>query len=268
MDLEAFKAKFNFDPALSLHLGIEREAFIVNGTGKIAPKAEHLLKVMHGPYPMTEFGRPIDEEQRFSYELSACQIEGRTKPRTLQRLSAELRRCDEILALGMQHIDCRVLHQEVGPADMPLDVFNDPTGRYQAITAGMERDTLLAACRLTGTHVHVGMPDHETAMRVHNRVIKHTRRLCALGDRSRGERIRIYEAMNPDCMPEPFADWNDFHRFAEERMYTEDPRRCWRWVRISVRGTIEFRMFGTTDSSEEVFGWACECHRLCEEAMV
>jgi len=131
----------------------------------------------------------------------------------------------------------------------------------------LQPEILLAACRVIGTHVHIGMPDHETAIRVYNSVIAETDRLCRIGDGSNGERLRIYAVMAPEWCPQPYADWAEFHRVAVKKNFADDPRRCWNLIRISVHGTIEFRMFGSTDDDSKVVTWARECYRLCQEAM-
>ena len=131
----------------------------------------------------------------------------------------------------------------------------------------MPREILSAACRVIGTHVHVGMPDWETALRVYNKVIPHTAMLCEKGNGSFGERLELYKQMAPNWNPSPYVDWDAYYQAAVRGGFTEDPRKCWTLIRISVHGTIEFRMFGATASIDKVVSWAELCHSLCEEAM-
>jgi gamma-glutamyl:cysteine ligase YbdK (ATP-grasp superfamily) len=149
---------------------------------------------------------------------------------------------------------------------MPLDVYPDPTGRYQKITRDMPREVLTAACRIIGTHVHIGMPDHETALRVYNRLCPYFEHLCEMGNGSFGERLAIYRQMAPKYKPTPYESWEDFYGSACKKGFVEDPRKCWTLIRISVHGTIEFRMFGATDNHERIVRWATKCHELCMEA--
>ncbi len=109
------------------------------------------------------------------------------------------------------------LHSEVAPENMPLDVYPDPTGRYQEITRNMPRHILLAACRVIGTHIHIGMPDHETALRVYNSVVPHYMELCEKGNGSFGERLAIYRIMAPDYEPKPYRDWDHFAAVVAEK---------------------------------------------------
>jgi len=263
MSLQEFKDRFRFNADKAGLVGIEREAFLADRTRTIVPQASSVLALWQKG---ADNGHYIEGE--FGYELSACQIESHSGPcrtRELEeRLDATERRLNWVLAAcGLQ-----LLHTEVGPDDMPLDVFPDPEGRYARITKGMPRHVLLAACQVIGTHVHVGMPDHETALRVYNRVIPHCDELCAVGDGSSGRRLEIYRHVTPDADPKPYESWEEYYRIAQEKGFAEDPRRFWSLIRISVHGTIEFRMFGATASVSKVVDWADYCHTLCDRALL
>ena len=253
--MERFRGQFKFDREKALYIGVERECFLLDHNGRIAPLAPRVLTTL------TDF-------RRFGYELSACQLEERAGPsRNIDDLRTELERNDSILTETECELGFRRLHIEVAPEDMPLDVYPDPTGRYQRITRGMTRDTLLAACRVAGTHVHIGMPDHETALHAYNRVISHCPALCEKGNGSFGDRLAIYRVMAPDYAPEPYRNWDAFHETALQKGFVEDPRRCWTLIRISVHGTLEFRMFGATPSLSRIVEWARACRSLCERAV-
>ena len=158
------------------------------------------------------------------------------------------------------------LHFEVGPEDMSLAVYPDP--RYQRISATLSREVLSAACRVIGTHVHIGMPDHEVALKVYNSVVEKVDELCEIGDGSSGRRLDLYRLMAPQWRPMRYDSWENFFEVAQEENFSEDPRHCWTLIRISPHGTIEFRMFGSTDSLEKIIDWAKTCHRICMEAMI
>lgn len=253
--MQEFMNLFRFDSRKTLFLGVERECFLVRPGVGISAIAPDVLKL-------------LPDKQRFGYELSACQLEERIGPCPVSDVGPQLRLNQATIASAEQQLGFQRLHVEVAPEDMPLDVFPDPTGRYQEITKEMPRDRLLAACRVAATHVHVGMPDHTIALKTYNRVIKHLDPLCQMGDGSDGERLRIYRTMAPDFMPRPYECWEQYQQEAVEKSFVEDPRRCWHLIRLSVHGTIEFRMFGTTSDLRKVEGWAKECHRLCEDAMM
>lgn len=269
MTIEKFRSLFSYDQGRAGAVGVEREILITNPAGEVVPMAHKVLTGLERGIYEDAWNGPIVhlEKGAFGYELSACQIETRVGPCALEELNGLLQRRDRELSAAFRHYGLRALHSEVGPADMPLDVYPDPSGRYQQITKNMPREILLAACRVIGTHVHIGMPDHDTALRVYNHVIRHLAELCEMGNGSFGERLAIYKQMAPDYEPKPYASWEEYYQTALAKGFAEDPRKCWTLIRISVHGTIEFRMFGATDSLDRIVGWATRCHQLCRGAM-
>lgn len=259
--MQKFMGLFKFDSSKALFVGVEREYFLTDESGRILPLAPRVLKSLEEKNVRSNFGLP------YGYELSACQLESRVGPCMVDSLLSKLSLQEKEL-LGMETaLGFRRSHVEVGTADMPLDVYPDPLGRYQEIVKMMPRDILLAACRVIGTHIHIGMPNYEVTMRVYNHVVKKCDWLCSRGNGSFGERLEIYRVVAPDCDPKSYQDWNDFHRVAIEKGFDKDPRKCWTLIRISKHGTIEFRMFGATSSLERIVGWAKLCHDLCTEVM-
>lgn len=254
MSLEQFKNLFRFDAEKAGCVGVERECFVTNFGGVMpVPEAQLVLGLL--------------PQETFGFELSACQVESRTEPCRLSELGTHLRRQEHQLQMALRTLGLSSRHCEVGPELMPLDVYPDPTGRYQVITKDMPRDVLLAACRVIGTHVHVGMRDHESALRTYNYVHEHCQELCELGNGSFGERLAIYRQMAPNYLPPRYADWQEYYDTACAQGFSQDPRKCWTLIRISVHGTIEFRMFGATDSIPRIVGWAQRCYELCQEAL-
>ena len=146
---------------------------------------------------------------------------------------------------------------------MPLDVYPDPSGRYQVITKDMPEEKLRAACRVAGTHIHIGMGSQEKAIRAYNNALRHLDHLCKLGDKSKGERLSIYKIMAPNFKPPVYDSWKDYEVYAKEHGFIDSPRNCWHLIRISIHGTIEFRMFGATPDIHEVIQWAKICYTIC-----
>ncbi len=271
-EIQKFLQLFKFCPKRSLFVGVERECLLCNNSGKIVPIASKVLESLKKP-KLIRFSFGSGEEfewylpKCFGYELSACQLESRVGPCTLACLMRKLQKLEQILKESERELKFRRSFNEVGPANMPLDVFPDPTGRYQEITKNMPKHILLAACRVIATHVHIGMPDHATALRVYNEVIKYLPILCRSGDKSNGQRLAIYKVMAPDYEPPFYESWEQFYREAVEKNFVTDPRKCWHLIRLSVHGTIEFRMFGATSDLDEIVDWATACHHLCKKAM-
>lgn len=266
-DIEDFKGKFKFNPETAFNVGIERECFIVDVRGNIVPLAVSVIEhVTKNGWCTGLSDERVSAGSLIGYELSACQIETRTNPCHVEDLSKALRAPSMGLRSALRELGLSPRYQEVAPDDMPLDVYPDPTGRYAQISASMSREKLLAACQVAGTHVHVGMPDHDTALRVYNGVIQHCGKLCQEGDGSNGRRLEIYRKVAEDRDPPPYVDWENFCLAAESKGFAKNPRDCWTLIRISVHGTIEFRMFGTTPSLPLIEHWARSCHFLCKEA--
>lgn len=253
LSLKSFTQQFQFQPQHTLHIGIERECFLsVNGS--IAPISPQVLAF-------------LNDAKRFGYELSACQIEERCTPCQLENLGDELLLNERILQEAEEKLGFKRRFLEVGPPNMPLDIYPDPSGRYQRIVKKLPKKILQSACRVAGTHFHIGMSDKESAIRVYNRSIHHLDELCEMGDNSNGERLRLYKTMAPDYAPQPYESWRDFHDTAIIKGFDSDPRKCWHLIRISIHGTVEFRTFGVTDQLETLCAWARRCRHICQKSL-
>lgn len=251
----SFREKFPFNPNRAFGVGLEREYFLVDANGNPVAAAKAVLDSLPAV---------IDGVGSFGYELSACQVETQSFPQdTVEGIWASQVRLEDTLTKAARQHGVRAVHMEVAPEDMPLDVYPDPNGRYQRIAVSMPEEVLRAACRVMGTHVHIGLPDHETALRVYNGVVDHVDELSELGDGSSGERLSLYRVVKPDNRPPRYASWEAFEAFASEQNFFENPRDCWHLVRLTIHGTIECRMFGATDSLDNVIKWGAYCRRLC-----
>ena len=252
--MNKFMDKFFFRENMSLLVGVERECFITDLDGNIIPDSVKILSV-------------LADQSKFGYELSACQLEDRIGPVVIDGLRASIEANEIILLWAEKFIKFKRLFKEVATKDMPLDIFPDQSGRYQKISSNMPRNILLAACRVIGTHIHIGMPNHEVALKVYNSVIHNLDYLCKKGDGSSGKRLEIYKEVAPDQSIRPYANWEDYYQEAVKKGFVENPRDCWHLIRISTHGTIEFRMFGATNDIGKIEKWAKICHKLCKKAM-
>src|SRR3989338_394147 len=251
--MKSFTDRFKFRPDKNLFVGIERECFLTR-EGKIVPISPEVVA-------------KIDDKIHFGYELSACQLEMRTDPTPLEGVSQALTDSDKLLREYEQSFNFNTLHQEVAPYDMPLDVYPDPTGRYQEITKNIPVKVLRAACRVAGTHIHIGMASPKNAIKAYNTAIEHLPRLCKMGDKSKGERLQIYKIVAPNFKSPHYDDWDCYERYAKNHGFDETPRNCWHLIRISIHGTIEFRLFGATADIREIVEWANVCHSICKNAL-
>ena len=139
---------------------------------------------------------------------------------------------------------------EVAKANMPFAVF--PTLHYKSISKQISQEQLEAACRVAGTHIHIGMIDWEDAIWCHNVLIKWLDYLCEIGDNSCGKRLSLYKVMAKNWMPQRIKNTEHFFSLAKEQGFVSDPRSCYWLIRISVYGTVELRMFGAPTKRKDV----------------
>lgn len=248
----SFKNRFRFSESNHLKVGLERECFLTR-QGNIMPIAKEVLRV-------------LPEDGRFGYELSACQLEERVGPFDKNAIVDHLLENEQIISEAKNRVSFERLFLDVAPETMPLDVYPDPTGRYASISQNLPRHILVAACRVAAVHVHIGMESAETALMVYNEVIENFESLCEINS-SDSQRLEIYKVMAPDFKPCPYKDWEEFEVVAKEKGFCEDPRQCWNLIRISQCGTIEFRMFDTTDNLNKIQKWIEKCHQLCADSV-
>lgn len=258
LSFEDFLRQFCFNLNLARHISAERECFVTDLEGKIVPQAARVLAHLAMRYP--------DLIANFSYELSACQIEFKSGPcKNATELVQKLGELETALDNTLCDLGLSKRWIEVAPADMPLNVYPDPEGRYQRLAEAMSEEVLLAACRITGTHFHIGMPDANTALRVYNQLLPHVAHLTTLGDNSNGERLALYRVVAPNCDPVAYASWENFYTHALAQGFADNPRNCWDGVRLTARGTVEVRVFGVSKDLAQLAQWADEVHKLCWE---
>ncbi len=240
--MKEFLEKFRYRPAFAGCLGVEREFFLVDPrTGMPVPRSPEFLSRVRNP--------------QWTYELSACQVEHRTAPRgTLVELRHDLGSGTSAGRRTARSMGCGLSAISVAPADMPLDVYPTDT-RYRKISASLPEETLRAACRVAGTHIHFGVRDIDEAIEVHNRLAARLDDLIEAGDKSDGERIDIYKVMAPLWMPALYDSPEHLFETAREQGYADNPRNCWHLVRVSIHGTVEVRVFGASDDTDEVLEW-------------
>ncbi len=243
---EEFLEKFCFIEELSGHVGTEREHFLIGENGMYVPRSKDFLDKIN--------------DSRWTYELSACQVESRTKPqKELPAISFELA---ENIKNGLEianTLGLRLVNHEVAPENMPLDVYQN--SRYLKIVQHIPVETLRAACRVTGTHLHFGVKDMDHALALYNALLPHVAEYCALGDHSSGERLRLYKTMATNWQPPHYENAGQLFDTATAQGFVDNPRNCWHLMRISIHGTVELRMFGITDDIEEIVGWVDEVRR-------
>lgn len=260
---QLFLRQFTFNPAYAGWIGVEQEAFVACAkTGIIGPHAKRLLDCLANQ-------EEVAAASSYGPELSACQIEWRTNQPTPSIQALQKTWWQSVVRLEEAAAETSLVlrYQPVGPSGMPLAVFPDPRRRYEQIAQSLTTAQLAAACRVAGLHVHIGMPDPDTALRVYNYVVQQTEALQHLLEQASAQRLTLYSRMQPTLLSPPFSSWDDLRVYAEVSGFVEDPRRWWSLVRISKHGTIEFRMFDSQPCSDTSIRWADVCLRLCQRAL-
>ncbi len=235
--------------------GIERERFILNAQGKIVPAIQELLPCVH--QIACERGVP---KNLFSFELFAGQVEDRTPPcQDLDEVKEALLVNDKILLEAARTLKLsfdysefieeeRVVAFEVNPFDK----------RHQEIWASISHEKRIAASLVSAVHVHISVNEKE-AVRILNlcrkNIIDH---LICIGDHSGHKRINVYRIMaETDGVPPMFADFSEIVTYIASK---GGEKNVWDFVRFKPStGTIEFRMFGSTPSVEEILGYVNAC---------
>lgn len=249
-ELADFLARFKFVESMNGYVGIEREHFLVSPSGEFSPRSGEFLRLINDP--------------RWTYELSACQVESRTKPkRDSSAIKMELLENANNGERVAKKLGLRLVNQEVGSADMSLDVY--PDARYLEIVRTIPRERLEAACRVTGTHLHLGARDMNQAILVYNALIPHLEEFCRIGDHSNRERLRLYKTMATKWQPIVYESAEHFFEIALQDGFAENPRNCWQLIRISTHGTIELRMFGVMDHVDEIIWWISKIKHITKE---
>lgn len=251
-DYGTFLKRFAFDTDKRGCVGVESELFVVNYDGFPVPVADRVLGKLGG---------------NFTYELSRCQIEHRSSPCSdmLELKHQQISNVNlAVIAASKEGVTVKAL--EVAPENMPLDIY--PDNRYiKCVVPKLSNEQLSAACRVAGTHVHIGTASMDEAIRVYNRLAAAWRQLAEMGDHSGGERLKLYRQVAGECEPPHIEDANHFFEMASAQGFVQNPRNCWWFVRISRYGTVETRVFGTSPHADEIVLWASAIRSMAQEVM-
>jgi carboxylate-amine ligase len=226
-----------FGASAPLSIGVEEELLLVDGRRRLVPSAERLI-------------RALSEEVRSSVstEIFAAQIELKTgichdAGQALEEL-ARLRRA--VCGAGAQIVGSGLHPDDDGEAELVAKP------RYDVVKEDLAG---LLITPPSGLHVHVGMPDAETAIKVANALRCHLPLLQALTANSpfregadtglasaRAAVVRSYPRFE---MPRAFRDYDEFRRVADQLIVAAgvaDYTYLWWDVRPHPNlGTVEVR---------------------------
>jgi carboxylate-amine ligase len=158
------------------------------------------------------------------------------------------------------------------------DVVHVDQQRNEAIRAEMRG--LVSRTPTGAVHVHVGMPDPETAIVVYNRLRAHLPLLQALAAHSpfwhgrdsglASSRALVFRAFPRSTIPPAFADWaayDELVRWCRATAEVEDYTFLWWDIRPSPNlGTVEVRAMDAQTRLATVAGLAALIHALAVAA--
>jgi glutamate---cysteine ligase / carboxylate-amine ligase len=234
---EAARGQHRFGNSTPLTVGIEEELLLVDGGCGLVADAEGVLERID-----------LDHRPRASTEIFATQIELKTGVcLDAGRAAAELKEVRRAAAAA----GARLMGSGLYPAEAGEPVLVEKP-RY----APVERDlTSILTFPPCGLHVHVGVPDPETAIAVANAMRHHLPLLAALTANSpfrdgvdtemasgRATVVRAYLRFE---LPRAFRDYEDFLRVADQLIAAagvDDYTYIWWDVRPHPKlGTVEVR---------------------------
>jgi glutamate---cysteine ligase / carboxylate-amine ligase len=244
-------------------IGVEEELFLGDpSTGRQANSAEAVL---------TRLGDVAGTVER---ELHACQVElitevCRSTAEAIEALRAMRRK---IVATG-----AGVLGTGTHPSALEGDAEITDKERYERI-----RHLLgdAAATPVAGLHIHVGVPDADTAIRTFNGLRRHLPLLQALAANSpfrhgrdtglASAREVTIRAWPRSGVPRAMRDFDDFREL--ERLLTraaDVPDYTWFWWKLRPHprlGTVEIRALDVQTSLEDTSGVVALAHCLARHA--
>ena len=236
--------------------GIERERFIMDiNSGQIVPEiGALLLKVQE---IAKENGLP---KELFTYELFAGQIEDRTLPcSNLKELGIALKVNDQIMLEAANQLGLAFDHSEIVEVSRITSLeVNSFDSRHKGIWKSISLERKIAASVVAATHIHISVSKDEIVDLLNLCREDIIDSLIDIGDHSNYKRIDSYRAMaGTKGIPPTFSSFAKLMDYINAKGGEKD---VWDLVRYKPStGTIEFRMFGSTQSVKEVLRYVKAC---------
>ena len=253
-----------------LTLGVEEEVLLVEkGNRGLANVAERLLAELDLP------------EALAAHEAYASEVELRTPVcRNATEALAELQNRREAAAVAADHAGAELmavgLHPSAPYGDVEL-VDKDRYRRLDSLIGGLIRRT--PECAL---HVHVGMPDPDSAIRVLNALRAQLPLLQGLAAASphwfgsdsglASARFSMVRGYPRRGVPRVFRDWAEYEQVATAVAtagdFEDDYTFIWWDVRAHPRlGTVEVREMDAQPSLDDAAALAALVHALAAQAL-
>jgi glutamate---cysteine ligase / carboxylate-amine ligase len=257
------------DPAFgsgdAFTLGVEQELFLVDAAGRQRNAGAHVLEKL-----------PELARGQVSAEVHACQVELISGVcRSAEEAIADLRALrDSVLGVGVG-----LLGTGIHPTASEGEAEITDKERYKFISA-LLGDAIVDP--VGALHVHVGMPDPETAIRAFNGLRPHVPLLEALAANSpfrhgrdtgfASTREITLRAWPRSGAPRAFDDWADFRAMARRlTRVAEVPDYTFHWWKLRPHprlGTVELRALDAQVSLAHTEALVRLAHALARHAAV
>ncbi|HEX3361288.1 MAG TPA: YbdK family carboxylate-amine ligase [Solirubrobacterales bacterium] len=237
MGRQAVESEHRFGASPPLTIGVEEELLLVDDSCRLVAAAEPVIEALDPA-----------ARQAVSTEIFAAQIELKTGI------------CGDAAAAATELADLRTAVRATGVGLLGAGIHPDDDGEAQLIQKpryDVVKEDLasLLSTPPSGLHVHVGMPDPETAIRIANAMRRRLPMLAALAGNSpfrdgadsglasaRAVEVRAYPRFE---MPREFRDYEEFLSVADqliEAAGVDDYTYLWWDVRPHPKlGTVEVR---------------------------
>lgn len=224
-------------------LGVEVELQIVDGsTHELSPKAPELLNRWTGPKTV----QPEIFQSMIEISTGVC--------RDPAHADADLRATAARLMPLARDLGVRFIASGTHPTARYQERKLFPAERYHGLIA--RNQWIARRLQIFGLHVHIGMPDPETAIAIQNELLHDLALLLAVstsspfweGDNTglASSRITVFEALPTGGTPTLVHDWNEFCELVETLQRAEaitSLKDLWWDIRPSPRyGTVEIRI--------------------------
>jgi carboxylate-amine ligase len=231
----------NFGVERAFALGVEEELLLVGPDDELADRGTQVVGAAD-PAEGEVVGELFEAMVEAQSEISATTGEALANLREVRR---------ELLSSG-----ARIMGAGLHPNASPGEADVHQTRRYAFIEDSLQGVLRTPIC---GQHIHVGMPDAETAVRAYNGIRTHVPLLNALASNSPfwfGEdsglasaRTVLFRSYPRAAMAPEFADFEEFCRVTRQVCVAgglDDYTHIWWDVRIHpALGTIEIRASDT-----------------------
>ena len=242
-------------------------------TGELASASNDILAEMGADHPGGEHPKAKHELFQSTVEIitGVCDTPAQARE-DLRATLAELRSAAERRGLTL-------VSAGTHPFGLAREQIVSPHQRYLDLVEDLQWPA--RRMLICGMHVHVGVPDGGTAIRIIGELMRYHPLLLALSSSSpyferddsglASARTKIFEGLPTAGLPPPLADWSDFESFMStliESGCIRSIREVWWDIRPHPDfGTVEFRMCDATPTVRETIALAALAQTLVESTI-